>query len=136
LGLREGDQDKLMVWSRASTVSAGLAQRARIVLLAAAGVSHAEIARRVGVNRQTVINWRARYETSGLAGLDDRPRSGRPRRVDRAKIIAATLTPPPSTLGVTHWSSRLLAARLGIDHATVARAWVEPPRLSQGCRRC
>ena len=110
MGLREGDREKLMVWSRASSVSAGLAQRARMVLLAAAGVSHAEIARRVGVNRQTVINWRARYETSGLAGLGDRLRSGRPRQVDRAAIITATLTPPPSTLGVTHWSSRLLAA--------------------------
>jgi transposase-like protein/transposase len=125
LGLREGDREKLMVWSRASTVPAGLVQRARIVLLAADGVSHAEVARRVGVNRQTVINWWARYETSGLVGLDNRPRSGRPRRIDRATIITATLTPPPSTLGVTHWSSRLLAARLGIDHATVARAWIE-----------
>jgi DNA invertase Pin-like site-specific DNA recombinase len=84
LGLREADREKLMAWSRASTVPAGLAQRARIVLLAADGVSHAEIARRVGVNQQTVINWRVRYETSGLAGLD-RPRSGRPRQVDRAK---------------------------------------------------
>jgi len=84
-----------------------------MVLLAAAGVSHAEIARRVGVNRQTVINWRARYETSGLVGLDDRPRSGRPRQVDRAAIITATLTPPPSTLGVTHWSSWLLARAVG-----------------------
>ena len=114
-----------MAWSRASTVPAGLAQRARIVLLAADGVSHAEIARRVGVNRQTVINWRARYEMSGLAGLDDRPRSGRPRQVDRVKIITATLTPPPNKLGITHWSSRLLGARLGVDHATVARAWAE-----------
>ncbi|HEX4390498.1 MAG TPA: hypothetical protein VH084_03015 [Mycobacterium sp.] len=38
-------------------------------------------------------------------------------------MIAATLRPPPVKLGVTHWSSRLLAERLKIDHATVARAW-------------
>ena len=38
-------------------------------------------------------------------------------------IIAATLDPPPDRLGVTHWSTRLLADFLGIGHATVARAW-------------
>lgn len=81
LGLREGDREKLRVWSRASTVAAGLAQRARIVLLAADGVSHAEIARRVGVNRQTVINWRPWMTgrvRAGRAGSNGRRSS--PRR--------------------------------------------------------
>jgi transposase len=104
-------------------VRAGLAQRARIVLLAAQGVSNTEIASRVGVSRPTVIDWRARYQRSGMAGLEDGPRSGRPREIDHESIIAATLTPPPKRLGVTHWSSRLLAARLKIGNATVARAW-------------
>jgi len=104
-------------------VRAGLAQRTRIVLLAADGISHTEIAERLGVSRQTVITWRGRHERSGLAGLDDRPRSGRPRTVDHDRIITATLTPPPKRLGVTHWSSRLPATKLKIDHATVARAW-------------
>ncbi|MDT4922444.1 MAG: hypothetical protein QOG01_157 [Pseudonocardiales bacterium] len=102
---------------------AGLAQRARIVLLAAEGVSNTEIASRVGVSRPTVIDWRARYQRSGMAGLEDEPRSGRPREIDHDVIIAATLTPPPKKLGVTHWSSRLLAAKLKIGNATVARAW-------------
>jgi transposase len=104
-------------------VRAGLAQRARIVLLAAEGVSNTEIASRVGVSRPTVIDWRARYQRSGMAGLEDEPRSGRPREIDHDVIIAATLTPPPKKLGVTHWSSRLLAAKLKIGNATVARAW-------------
>jgi transposase len=125
LGLRDGDREQLTAWTRASTIPAGLAQRARIVLLAADGVSHTEIAERMQLSRQTVVTWRGRYERSGLAGLADQPRSGRPRTVDRAAIITATLKPPPKKLGVTHWSSRLLADRLGIDHATVARAWVE-----------
>jgi transposase len=109
--------------TRSSTVRAGLAQRARIVLLAAEGVSNTEIASRVGVSRPTVIDWRARYQRSGMAGLEDEPRSGRPREIDHDVIIAATLTPPPKKLGVTHWSSRLLAAKLKIGNATVARAW-------------
>jgi transposase/transposase-like protein len=112
-----------MSWVRSSTVKAGLAQRARIVLLAAEGVSNTEIADRVGVSRPTVIDWRSRYESSGLVGLQDAPRSGRPRLIDHDKVITETLMPPPKRLGVTHWSSRLLAARLGVANSTVARAW-------------
>jgi transposase len=104
-------------------VRAGLAQRARIVLLAAEGISNTAIAEKVGVTRQTVVSWRARYESRGIAGLVDAKRSGRPRQVDHRAIVAATLRPPPKKLGVTHWSSRLLAERLGLGNATVARAW-------------
>lgn len=102
---------------------AGLAQRARIVLLAADGVANTAIAQQVGVSRPTVIGWRERYQSGGIDGLDDEPRPGRPRVVDHRDIVAATLKPPPKKLGVTHWSSRLLAARLGISNGTVARAW-------------
>jgi transposase len=70
-----------------------------------------------------VIKWRDRFIEHGVAGLDDEPRPGRPKRVDDSAIIAATLEPPPEQLAVTHWSSRLLAKRLGIGDATVARAW-------------
>jgi transposase len=70
-----------------------------------------------------VIKWRDRFAERGLAGLGDAPRSGRPKTVDDSAIIAATLDAPPETLGVTHWSSRLLGRHLGIGDATVARAW-------------
>ncbi|HEY7050764.1 MAG TPA: IS630 family transposase, partial [Mycobacterium sp.] len=123
LGLRDGDRKRLTSWTRSSTVRAGLAQRARIVLLAADGVSNTEIAARVGVSRQTVVSWRARYSRSGIAGLSDEPRPGRPRTIDHEAIITETLKPPPKRLGVTHWSSRLLARRLGVDATTIARAW-------------
>jgi transposase len=125
LVLREGDRDELTRLTRSSSVRAGLAQRARIVLLAAQGESNTAIAERVGVTRPTVIGWRERYEAAGLDGLADEPRSGRPRTVDHAKIVAATLKPPPKKYGVTHWSSRLLGRHLGIGDATVARAWRE-----------
>ena len=123
LGLRPGDGVVLGAWTRSSRVRAGLAQRARIVLLAADGVSNTEIAGRVGVSRQTVISWRGRYTASGVDGLTDQARSGRPRTVDRARILAATLAAPPTKLGVTHWSSRLLAAQLKVDPSTVLRTW-------------
>ena len=133
LGLRSGDRELLESWTRSSSIRAGLAQRARIVLLAADGVSNTEIADRVGVSRPTVIGWRDRYARSGVAGLEDERRSGRPRTIDRAQILAATLTPPPAGLGVTHWSSRLLADHLGVDASTVLRTWrhhrVQPWRV-------
>jgi hypothetical protein len=59
----------------------------------------------------------------GTGGLADAPRSGRPRELDHRAIVAETLKPPPKKLGVTHWSTRLLANRLKISHKSVARAW-------------
>ena len=54
----------------------------------------------------------------GIGGLDDRPKSGRPPVVDEAAVGLATLEPPPEQLGVTHWSSRLLADHLSPEKAT------------------
>jgi transposase len=100
-----------------------LVTRARIVLLAADGVAHAETARRFSISRQTVFNWRARYESGGVAPLFEEERSGRPRTLDRGQLITVTLTPPLGKYGVTHWGSRLLARHLGIGYGTVARVW-------------
>ncbi|QPL05653.1 IS630 family transposase [Actinomyces respiraculi] len=121
--LREGDRGELEALVRSRSARAGLVRRARIVLLAADGLSNTEIARRVGASRTTVIAWRGRYQRLGMEGLEDADRPGRPRKVDHTAIVTATLTPPPRSLGVTHWSTRLLAARLGVSAATVARAW-------------
>jgi transposase len=126
LGLRSGDRELLESWIRSSSIRAGLAQRARIVLLAADGLSNAEIARRTGTSRPTVVDWRARYVAGGVAALQDQPRSGRPPEIDEIDVVVATLADdgrPPAHLGVTHWSARLLGAELGISFASVARIW-------------
>jgi transposase len=123
--LRQNEQERLVGLTRSSAAPSGLAARARIVLLAAEGTPNVEIARLVGVSRPTVNMWRARYAERGLPGLADEQRSGRKRSVDQRTIVAETLTPPPASLGVTHWSSRLLAERLGTSHVTVAAAWKE-----------
>src|SRR5659263_612618 len=122
LVLRAGDERVLREWTRASSISAGLAQRARIVLLAAEGHSNTEIGRLVGVRLPTGRVWRGRY-AGGVGALGDLHRSGRPAIHDETSIIAVTLEPPPATLGVTHWSARLLADHLDISFATVARIW-------------
>jgi hypothetical protein len=91
-------------------------------------MANSEIAERLGVSRPIVIAWRKRYTRKAHRPVADRPRRGRPQtvhRTRRAEILAATLTPPPEHLGVTHWSSRLLATEHGVSHSTVARVWVE-----------
>jgi transposase len=118
------DRAELTRWTRMPSLQAGLAQRARIVLLAGEGVGTNEIVHRVGVSKPTVIAWKKRYAEDGIAGLEDRPKPGRPRRVDEVAVVLATLEAPPAKLGVTHWSSRMLADHLGgISNVWVARIW-------------
>ncbi|HVX53811.1 helix-turn-helix domain-containing protein, partial [Nocardioides sp.] len=123
LVLRDGDREELERWTRASTVTAAAAKRARIVLLAADGVANTRIAELAGSTVTTVLSWRNRYQSKGIAGLADAPRSGRPRELDHRKIVTETLKPPPKSLGVTHWSTRLLAERLKTSNTSIARAW-------------
>src|SRR5215471_12801574 len=119
------DREVLSSWVRSPSIRAGLAQRARIVLLAGDGTGTNEIVRRTGVSKPTVILWKKRYAAEGVGGLEDRPKPGKPRVIDDVAIVLATLEPPPERLGVTHWSSRLLAAELGISNVKVADVWRE-----------
>ncbi|THA69916.1 IS630 family transposase [Streptomyces sp. A0642] len=126
LRLREGDLARLEALTRMSTAPAGLVRRARIVLLAAAGLSNTEIATLLRVSRPTVIKWRSRYADSGITALGDLPRPGRPPTVDEVAVLVATLADgarPPARLRAPYWSSRMLAEELGIAHSTVSRVW-------------
>ena len=93
------DRAELTRWMRSPSMPAGLAQRARIVLLAAEGVGTNEIVHRIGVSKPTVIAWKKRYAAEGIAGLDDRPKPGRPAQVDEVAVVLATLEPPPEQAG-------------------------------------
>src|SRR6478736_5849559 len=121
--LTAAERDELMSWTRAPSLKAGLAQRARVVLLAADGVGTAEIVRRVGLSKPAVIGWKRRFAAEGLGGLEDRPKPGRPVTIDPVSIVLATLEAPPAELGVTHWSSRLMAKHLGVSDFTVTTTW-------------
>ena len=114
--------------ARSSRLPALLTPRARILLLGVDGVANTQIAYRVGVSRPTVLACRRRYVRRGPEGLADRPRPGRPqtvRRSRRTEILQVTLSPPPPGLGITHWSTRLLAHKLGVSRDTIARVWRE-----------
>ena len=77
--LNDGARAALEVLTRRTTAAVGLVRRARIVLMAADGTPLDRIARELGVQRNVVRTWVDRYRAGGLAGLEDRPRPGRPR---------------------------------------------------------
>lgn len=128
------DRRELERLHRASSTPAGLSRRARAVLLMAQGISGVKIADRVGYTVVQVSRIRRRFAEEGLAGLQERPRSGRPPTVTarkRAQVVALTLKPPAP--GVTHWTTRDLARQAGVSHSTVHRIWeahaLKPHRL-------
>lgn len=131
----EADRRELERWQRAASTRAGLSRRARAVLLMTQGLSGVEIAERIGYTVIQVSRIRRRFAEGGLAGLHDRPKSGRPPTVTarkRAQIVALTLKPPGP--GLTHWTSRDLARKAGVSHTTVHRIWqahaLKPHRVS------
>lgn len=100
-----------------------LHERARIVLLCAEGKNNQEIGEELGIHHTTVSQWRNRFNKSGVAGLQDKARSGRPRVVDEnteKAIVEATLVPPKAR---THWSARYMAGQKGVSASTVRRIW-------------
>jgi transposase len=120
--LREEEQRVLTKLSKAKTASVRLVRRARIVLLAAEGLANPQIAGQVGVGRLPVGRWRERYRRAGLAGIErDAPRGGRKPKINSAEIVRLTTQTRPQA--ATHWSTRRLAAKVGVSDSTVLRVW-------------
>ena len=122
--LEEADRAELERIQRSSSAPAGLSRRARVVLLLADNVSGAEVARMTGYTFVQISRLRRRFAEEGLAGLTDKPRSGRPPVITprkMAQVVAMTLKPPGA--GLSHWSSRELATKVGLSHTSVHRIW-------------
>ncbi|MFY9808437.1 MAG: IS630 family transposase [Pseudonocardiaceae bacterium] len=128
------DSDRVVLERRVQDRGAAArdVQRARIVLLSTQGLTGPEIAERVGCTEPTVVLWRRRFTEEGLVGLDDRARTPPPATTVtdevRDEILSATLSKPPAGLGITHWSSRLLADWLrrsgtAVSHDSISRLW-------------
>jgi transposase len=118
------DRAELVRWTKRRTSSNGLAQRASIVLRCAEGQNDTQVAHELRIVRHTVGKWRRRFIQRGLAGLLDEPRAGAPRKITDEKVervLVMTLETMPTH--ATHWSTRSLASRSGISHASVRRIW-------------
>lgn len=95
IGLDDGVRAELERRARSQTLGVRVVKRARMILLCAGGVSLRQIAERVSISEHQVTLWRRRFLAEGLDGLNDRPRSGRPRRLghDERMKMAAIATP-------------------------------------------
>jgi len=139
------DHDRLTLEraARLPTSTLRVAQRARIVLRAAAGLGVRASARADQCHRATVRKWTRRFAARGIMGLHDAPRPGRPRLItpqQRCTVIAAACRPPMEygLDGITEWSARLLADAMVRAHGTqmsarslqriLARATLKPHR--------
>src|SRR5262249_54543828 len=99
LAVPDSDRVKLERRVRDRGAPARVAERARIVLLAAEGLTGPQIAGRLGCTEPTVVKWRRQYAEAGLCGLEDAPRPGGPKtgltRAAVSGILAGAATPPP-----------------------------------------
>lgn len=123
--LTETERTRLESLTRGRCISVRMAERARIILLAADGLENQEIGESLNISRQKVGRWRARYATKGIAGIEkDAPRPGRPvihTRDDKKEIIRKTLKETPQN--ATHWSRRSMAEAMEVSPSTVGRIW-------------
>jgi transposase len=113
---------KSLAGSRASAVR--MAERASIIVELAAGRAKQEIAEQLGIARQTVLRWEQRFLQRGMEGLNDAPRSGRPRTIGPekiAQIVHKTIQETPCDS--THWSTRSLAQEVEVSACSVSRIW-------------
>lgn len=120
-------QKELTLLGRSQKVSVRLAQRAKLVLLAASGLQNQDIAEHLGISRFKVARWRERFAQLGLPGIEkDAPRGGRTPKVTatkRKQIVRMTLEERPAD--ATHWSRRRMAAHAGISASSIGRIWRE-----------
>src|SRR6059036_3004215 len=124
LTLSPGEREALERWSRRPKTAQALAQRARIVLACAAGVTNSDVAAQERITRQTVGRWRSRFLKKRLDGLLDEPRPGAPRKITDAhveRVVRWTLETTPQA--ATHWSTRAMAKRSGLSQTAISRIW-------------
>lgn len=111
--------------ARSRSLPVRMAERARIVLLAAEGKQDKAIASELSITGHKAARWRKRFLEGGVAGLEkDAPRPGRKPSISPAivkRVIDKTTQSKPSN--ATHWSTRSMAIEVGLSEATIRRIW-------------
>ena len=124
LKIVEADRERLEAWTRRARTGQALALRARIVLSCATGQPNMVVAKQLRTTNATVGKWRQRFVEAGLDGLMDEPRPGAPRTLgDRQVEQIVTMTLETAPTGMTHWSTREMAMKVGISRESVRRIW-------------
>jgi len=120
--LAAAERQTLSSWVRSSSTEQRMSLRARIVLACAQGRQTMAVAEEVGVMPYIVSKWRKRFAADRLAGLQDAPRTGKPRTYtpETEKRILAKLDDPPPK-GYRHWNGTLLAGEL--QDVSNAQVW-------------
>jgi len=124
LVLNAQEKAKLELMARRPKTDQRTAQRARIVLACATGLSNTAVAAQRGATLQTVGKWRQRFLHGRLSALGDAPRSGQPRKLTDDKVeavITRTLETRPKN--ATHWSTRTMAQASGLNQNAIVRIW-------------
>lgn len=138
LVVTDDQRSELQRLVRAHSTPQALAKRATMILYLDQGMNQRQTAEHIGCARSLVSHWRKRFIELGMYGLQDAPRSGRPRTISDervAQVVEQTLETTPE--GHTHWSQRLMAQHAGVSHDTVGRIWRAfglKPHLKQSFR--
>jgi transposase len=124
LVLAPPERRELLRRARSRALAVELVNRAKVILMLAAGRSYREINERIACTDRYVSIWKQRFQQERLAGLNSRYRGAAHRRrtpQTEARILELTRRGP--TDGSTHWSSYRLAKEVGVSQTTVSRVW-------------
>lgn len=121
----DSQRETLVQWARSRSLPARQVERAKVILLAADGKTDLEIAASLHMTNKKAARWRKRFLKLGLAGLEkDAPRPGRkPAIATAVKLELIEKTTQSTPANATHWSTRTMAAEMGVSEATVRRIW-------------
>jgi len=119
---------------RSPKTAQDLVSRAKIILQTASGKTAEDLVAELGVTLRTIYRWRKRFKEQGVDGLQDRPRSGQPKKLTDAtvkEVLRMTVERIPHE--ATHWSVRLMAKAVGLTTWQVRQVWnaadLKPHRL-------
>jgi transposase len=134
--LKAEEREELTRWSNSRTLPAGDVFKAKLILALADGKSYSTVEAELNTSRPTIARWKARFEETRIAGLNERHKGSQPRKATpavQARLLKKTQEKPPDSS--TQWSCRKMAAAIGLSAATVYRIWskarLKPHRLDR-----
>ena len=137
LALDEAQKRHLESLVRAGNTPQRTARKCQVILLASQGVSNYAIARQTGLSRPTILTARSAFAKRGIEALCEPQKRKPTRRVLTSELEQTILDTTLKTRPVnsTHWSVRVLAAKLRISRMMVQRVWqrhdIQPHRVER-----